>query len=416
MKKYFPILSDTSCRLKWSWSTLFLNSGKTASCHRASSSLIPDDFSNFHNTQEKIRDRQLMLEDKWPGHGCEYCRDIEAANGVSDRQFQNQIPDVYPSELDNDSSLTTVDPVVLEVFFSNTCNLGCVYCRAELSSTIQMEDLAHNGPILQDNEFNSVENQYKNLNPKFWEWFYKNSYKLKRLQILGGEPFLQKDLIKMLDHFEQTKHPELEFNLITNLALHPKIINPYLDRLAKLKRNGNLKRIDILASIDSWDSSQEYVRYKLDLDQFEQNMNYMLDQNAYRVGLLSTVNSLTINSMPALAQKYTEWNKKQIMFWYMHLVLPIETSIFSPVIFDFEVFKESLEQTQKLLPTQTWDDKKTIETFDGIVAKLEKMCSTDVQRQAQLLSFLQQNDQRRGNSWQEQFPWLVKEFKKNHAI
>ena len=139
MPKYFPIKSDTSCRLKWSWSTIYLNTGQTASCHRASGSHI-NDLNNFHNTDLKIQARQQMLDGQWPGHGCEYCRNIESAGGTSDRQFQNQIPEIYPPELDKDLTATVVDPVILEVFFSNTCNLKCVYCSPKLSSGIQQEN------------------------------------------------------------------------------------------------------------------------------------------------------------------------------------------------------------------------------------------------------------------------------------
>ena len=129
--KYFPINSQTSCRSKWSWSTLYLNKGATASCHRASTSAIPEKFEDFHNTPVKIQDRSVMLQSLWPGNGCEYCRDIEHSGGISDRMFQNQIPDVYTKELDQNNALTVVNPVVLEVFFSNTCNLSCIYCNAK---------------------------------------------------------------------------------------------------------------------------------------------------------------------------------------------------------------------------------------------------------------------------------------------
>ena len=65
-----------------------------------------NNFDNFHNTPEKIRDRKKMLEGKWPGHGCEYCKNLEQAGGRSDRQFQNTVPGVYPKELNKDQTLT----------------------------------------------------------------------------------------------------------------------------------------------------------------------------------------------------------------------------------------------------------------------------------------------------------------------
>jgi len=61
----FPIKTATACNSKWSWSTIWLTTGKTSSCHRVESIPIdPNDFSNFHNVPKKIQDRELMLEGK----------------------------------------------------------------------------------------------------------------------------------------------------------------------------------------------------------------------------------------------------------------------------------------------------------------------------------------------------------------
>jgi len=416
MEKFFPIVTDTSCRLKWSWSTIYLNTGTTASCHRASTSLIPEDFAQFHNTPEKKNDRAQMLRGEWPGNGCEYCKNIEDAGGVSERQFQNKIPEVYPSELNNNQTLVEVDPAIVEVFFANTCNLGCVYCNASLSSAIQMEDQTHGGPKIPGLEFVPTQNKYRNFNEKFWDWLQQHSKKIQRFHILGGEPFLQKDFRRLLDFFESTEHPQLEFSVVTNLSLNNKLLSPMLQRLAELKINNKVKRIDLQVSIDSWHKSQEYVRYGLDLDVFDQNMQFLLDSGAYRIGLLSTVSSLTINGMPELAQKYIEWNKTNTIFWYMILVLPNNTSVFDPTIFDYEVFEQSLNLTRELLPKQTWDDQRTLEVFDGVVSKLKNNCKNNIPRQLQLLDFLKINDKRRNTSWQQEFPWLVDVFKKNNVV
>ena len=415
MSKYFPIQTASSCKLKWAWSSLHLNKGITTSCHRSGSSDIPDQFDQFHNTETKIAHRAAMLRGEWPGGGCEYCKNIEDAGGNSDRMFQNQIPGSYPIELESDPTLLKVDPAILEVMFSNTCNLGCVYCNASLSSTIQMEDQRWGGSKIPINEFTPKENQYRDLNLKFWSWFERNSTKLQRFHILGGEPFLQKDLQRLLDFFQQVPHPDLEFNIVSNLSLDTKLISGPLDQLADLKNNNKLKRIDLQVSIDSWIESQQYVRYNLDLDTFERNLNYVMDQNAYRIGLLSTVTSLSIGGLPALARKHREWNNKHTIFWYMHLVYPGD-SVFDPTIFDFEVFASSLDETRQLLPNETWDDKKTVEIFEGIVSKLQKNCTNDVARQQKLLNFLTVNDQRRNTNWRQEFPWLEKVFKDNHVV
>lgn len=414
--RLFPIKTETSCRLKWSWSTLYLNTGITASCHRSSQSFIPDQFEDFHNTPVKIQDRSIMLQSQWPGNGCEYCRDIELAGGTSDRQFQNSIPEVYPSELDSDPTLTTISPAILEVFFSNTCNLACVYCSAKFSSTIQAENKKFGGAILPELDFEYKDNRAKELTPKFWRWFEKHSDSLQRLQILGGEPFLLKEVAQLIEYFEKYPNPKLEFNLVTNLNLPTSVLEPILEKLRLLKDNKKLKRIDIQVSVDCWGKSQEYIRYGFDLETFERNMLLLIEKNAFRIGLLSTFTSLSISTLTDLAIKYNQWCKKQKIFWYMHLVLPNNESVFDPTVIDYSYYEPYINEVYSLLPTESWDDKETLKSFSGIVAKLKENCKHNEQRQLKLVQYLDANDKRRQSSWRDIFPSLCNIIESKHVV
>jgi hypothetical protein len=119
--------------------------------------------------------------------------------------------------------------------------------------------------------------------------------------------------------------------------------------------------------------------------------------------------------MPDLCSKYLEWKKLHPMFWYMSLVGP-EDSVFSPVIFDYKVFEPALNRMHKMLPTETWDDRATIDTFTGIAAMLEKNCSNNTEQQHRLVEFFTENDRRRNTSWRKTFPWLVNILEKNNVV
>lgn len=409
MPRHFPIKSDTSCRLKWSWSTLYLNTGETASCHRSSRSYI-DNLTDFHNTDSKILAREKMLIGEWPGNGCEYCKNIESVGGASDRQFQNKIPEIYPLELDTDPTATVVDPVILEVFFSNTCNLRCVYCSAEYSSSIQQENKKFGGAIIAENNFEYQDNRYKELVPQFWNWMVTNGHKLQRLQVLGGEPFLQDDIDRLIDHFEQTPYPNLEFNLVTNLMIPTGLLRGKLQKLSTLLKRRHLKRVDLQCSVDSWGPAQEYVRQGFERTLFETNLRTVQEFKGFRIGLLSTLNALSINEMPQLANKFLEWNQKSTVYWYMHLVLPEGTSIFDPMNFDYSVFSNSLSTVSSCIPQDTWSDRQTWLIFDGIKNKLQKGCTNNIPKQTQLFDYLDQNDIRRNSNWKTLFPYFLKEL------
>jgi hypothetical protein len=129
----------------------------------------------------------------------------------------------------------------------------------------------------------------------------------------------------------------------------------------------------------------------------------------FRIGLLSTVNALSINEMPELARKFLEWNQHSVVYWYMHLVLPEGSSIFDPLNFDYGLFADSLDQLSALIPNDTWDNKQTYQIFDGIRNKLHKGCVAKYGKQNELLDYLDQIDARRNLDWKNTFPWLTKE-------
>ena len=88
----FPIKTATACQSKWTWSTVWMNKLSTSSCHRVDPVRFDlENFDNFHNTPNKLAERQLMLEGKWPQGGCQYCQKIEEAGGFSDRQHLSLI-------------------------------------------------------------------------------------------------------------------------------------------------------------------------------------------------------------------------------------------------------------------------------------------------------------------------------------
>ena len=120
MNKVFPIKTETACQLKWTWSTVCLTQGTTASCHRSNPHTFDHNLFDFHNTPSKLGDRSKMLAGAWPDQGCGYCRNIEEAGGQSDRQTNLDFPGILPPpELDYNLQAVNVTPRILEVYFDN---------------------------------------------------------------------------------------------------------------------------------------------------------------------------------------------------------------------------------------------------------------------------------------------------------
>jgi len=100
----------------------------------------------------------------------------------------------------------------------------------------------------------------------------------------------------------------------------------------------------------------------------------------------------------------------------MHLVLPNNQSVFDPTVFDYSYYESHLNKIHNLLPNETWDDKTTLEVFDGIATKLRVNCKQNLSRQSKLIEYLNANDTRRNTSWKNTFPCLNDQLKNNYVV
>jgi hypothetical protein len=409
-KTYFPIRTATSCQLKWNWTALYLNGGFSRTCHRtAETPLTPENFNNFHNTDVVLADRRRMLQGLWPETSCSYCRNIEEFGGVSDRLRQIDAPDLSPPELVDNPTAIQVSPAILEVFFNNTCNLGCLYCTPVLSSVINAENQKFGSFEKNNVSLTAIDTHYKDLSPHFWSWFPTGFVKLKRFGVLGGEPFYQKEFEKLLDMIEQHPNPNCELNIITNLMVSTDRLNMFVDRLKKLLLTKKLKRVDITCSIDCWGPQQEYVRWGLDLAQWQHNFETLIMNKWLYISVNQTITALTIKTMPELLIKLKEWNTIRPVHHHFSGPAP-GPSYFDAGILGGDQFKQDFDQILSLMPQSTDENKITYEYMLGIA---NSIIASDVNPQevSKLLTYLDEKDRRRNTNWEVLFPWLT-EYKK----
>jgi hypothetical protein len=410
MSKYFPIRTATACQLKWNWTSLYLSGGFSRTCHRtAETTLTPENFNNFHNTEIVLDDRKRMLQGLWPEQSCSYCRDIEESGGVSDRLRQIDIPNLVPPELDTDPNALVVSPTILEVFFNNTCNLGCLYCSPYLSSVINNENQKF-GTFTEGNvNLKKIETHHKDLTPYFWQWFPTGFPKLKRFGALGGEPFYQKEFEKLLDMIEQYPNPDCELYIVSNLMVSTERLNMFIERFKTLISTKKVRRIDVTCSIDCWGPQQEYVRWGLKIEQWEKNFETLLKHKWLYLSINQTITVLTIKTMPDLLIKLNQWNTERPI--HQHFSKPSPgPSYLDPVIMGNGIFKDDFEHILDLMPKKSKEDKITHDYMAGIASSIVNS-TTNPTEVNKLLHFLNEKDRRRGTNWENLFPWLT-EYKK----
>jgi hypothetical protein len=408
-KKYFPIKTKTACQLKWAWSTIILQGAITSSCHRVNPHTFDIDKFNFHNTPEKISQRETMLDGRWPKAGCQYCENIEKTNiGQSDRQFFLNVPNLSPIELDLNPTATIVSPTILEIYLDNLCNLGCLYCQPILSSRLDNESkkfgVFNKNGVLLDNTYQKVSN-YETVLDQFWIWMQNNANTLKRINVLGGEPLFQPQFETFFEFFENNPCPNLEFNVITNLMLSKSKLANYIDKFKHLIATKKIKRLEITASIDCWGPEQEFTRYGLKLATWQENFEYLIDQQWVKLNINNTISVLTIKTLPDLLLRLTNWKKdRKIEHYFAHVVDPSYMSI---GIFGADEFKEDFNKILSLMETDSWQGNHAYTYMKGIAATAQQSTQNTAEI-LKLITFLNEMDRRRSTKWRTTFPWLLK--------
>ena len=410
MTSEFPIKTATACRLKWNWSTLYLHKETTSSCHRCKQTeLTVDNFQDFHNLPVKITDRENMLQGKWPGNGCEYCRDIEQAGGVSERVIKQDFSgEHFPHELIDQPLATKVTPTTLEIYFNNICNMSCIYCGPYYSSVWEQE-LKKWGSIRIDKEIvkrNDIANgkNYDQLKQQLWIYLEKNYQHIKILQILGGEPFFQKEMDECLEFFSKHSNPELKIVIFTNLKTSKAKLQKYIDKFNQLIADKQIGSLQITASLDCWGPEAEYIRTGLDLKQWEENFLYILQQKEITVTVNAAFTNIGLKTLPDLIDKIDGWNKiNPVYFWFMTVVTP---SFLVPNIFGKYLSKDLNRSLVKFDKVNYLGQK---DYFVGLIKEIYSNKQNDIEIR-KLLIYLNEIDRRRNTNWREIFPWLEKDF------
>jgi organic radical activating enzyme len=352
-----------------------------------------------------------MLDGEWPGQGCEYCAKIEHSGGISDRNEINARANrkIIPIELFQNNQALAVSPTMVEIYFSNLCNMSCIYCGPGWSSTWEAEITRSPSKIrpflnTQLEEQRNIKSSLPILTEKFFQWFELNASGLTNLNILGGEPFFQPETDRLLDLFDQYPCPDLTLTIFSNLKVQKAKFQKMLDRLERFVDDGKIKSLLITASLDCWGPEQEYIRYGLDLVQWEDNFGELCKRQRINIEIHGTITCLTMPTMPDLIDKinyYSDQRYSSIGYTNNFVVTP---AFLSPGIFPKGFFDE---------------------TFDTIISKIrdsgekeimigyKKTINNSAYRPdliSELKNYLDELDAKRNTDWRKTFT-LLENFK-----
>lgn len=410
-KSFLPIPSDKACLQKWSQTSVYLWNNTSSTCHRNKNVEIPDDF-DFHNTEPVIKDRIKMLNGEWPNYnrGCEHCKFQELHGGLSDRLqlLQNKENERYvPKELYDDPTALRVRPTQVSVHFNNKCNMKCVYCGPNLSSA-WVNELRDNTkhPKEFDEWLFEKNNKYKERVEKFWKWMEENYSSLKAFDILGGEPWIQHETWECVQWMIEHPNPEVDFEIYSNMQIKPKLFQRHCEHLKELAKT--VREVLITVSLDCWGPASEYIRFGHDMETFDENMNYLVNECPELVTTMNwTVSSLSIPYTAPLIQKVINWNKdikdrRKIAVNYNKCIDPY---IYDPSIMPQGTFTKYIEEILDL-NEEMYGNNQYKNYPKGIFNEIEKS-PADYEKIQKLKDQLTLLDSRRNTDWKKTFPWLV---------
>jgi MoaA/NifB/PqqE/SkfB family radical SAM enzyme len=289
---------------------------------------------------------------------------------------------------------------MLEVYFDNTCNLKCLYCGPHFSSLWDAENIKFGDPAFAKSQHMDSNKQ------RLFEWLKLNRQDLTVFNILGGEPLYQPELEQCLELFEQYPAPELKLQIFTNLNARLPYLQKIIQRIKRLIATECIREFEITASLDCWGASQEYVRFPLNLVEWERNFEYLLSESWINLIINSTVTPLTVKTLPDLLKKINHWSQTRKVYHYQNSVNGPDY-MFIDIFGD--IFREDFEQAIALKPSQTPEEIASRNYLIGI-AKQSAHGGPRVDDIKKLFDFLNTMDHRRGTHWPTVFPWLVDEF------
>ena len=321
------------CSQKFTWLSVDLEKSVLYSCCNATAEKInmpwlTKNSGQLFNTPTLIQERQQMLLDQ-PVTSCyKSCWEPESKN-LSSRRTQLKTTEKTHTEL------TVDNPEILNIILGTTCNLTCVYCCKQYSSS-WFKDIASNGSYLDHPRFVLTEqekilsklSQVEIENSGHYQTLLNELTKfenIKEVHITGGEPFLYNNLHALLENL----HSIDKISIATGLGVNNKRFQRLLEKIQ------DKSKIALHISAENIDKSYEFNRYGNSWKNFNDNLNYLLD-NKFPVEFRSVLSNLTLFG---LIDFYNKFQNFDILYIYCR-----DPDFLSPNVLD-DTSKAQLTET-----------------------------------------------------------------------
>jgi organic radical activating enzyme len=302
MSNVIPIVPAHYCSNKFTFLKVDLEKQASLNCHAAAEhrinlSWLKENPGQLFNTPINIAEREQMLRGERNASCEKNCYPAEDKNEVSTRMIENNnsLHNVYTT------------PKMVDITLSSDCNMSCSYCCKEYSRTWR-DDLIHNGPYIIDgfidaerysvttrDQVVSKLTQTQKLTSSATKLLLTeiNALGMERVIITGGESFLNKHLLDVVDHVKHVPDVKIFTGLGVNKLRFARI----------LKLLTQYKNVRFAVSGENIGTLHEFNRHGCSWETWKSNLDLLKSLDA-NVTIHAVVSNLTL---PGFAEFYREF-------------------------------------------------------------------------------------------------------------
>jgi len=366
-----------------------------------------DDIKDIWNSEHARNMRQRMINGE-KIEECRFCWKEEEVGKTSKRMRENsnyfeQFKDRVEYAKNHDGKLDDNLPVYLDLRPGNLCNLKCRSCNSLFSSSFAKEVSEKWDKDL------SFYAQYKrnkiliddwSKTPTFWNNLDKLLPNLEHIYISGGEPLINKDLLKLLVKcVDENYAKNILLRLNTNLTvMHPE----FYDIFSKFKR------VSLGPSLDAFGNKVTYIRHPLTWETAEKNLIKFM-QLPSNVGI--DVNcTVTLMNVMYLDDLYLYLNELSIKYnKHIHIVTEMahEPKFLNVNILHPELKQEIRQRNLKLLNKIDFNPNQ-INAFNAVLDLMDQTPDDVDELRSEFKLFTNNLDKIRSEKFADVFPELRK--------
>jgi MoaA/NifB/PqqE/SkfB family radical SAM enzyme len=313
-------ISPTMCLAKFHEASIWVYSGKIASCHYTPFIQVGNTVDTFYNPPEKRQQQKEMIAGDQP-EACNSCWNFENLGLKSDRTRKSMSFNDHLSYENYKDPSYVFKPKALELAFQNTCNLACSYCSPQFS-TSWLNDIRVNG-VYTDITTDDRRHYQKDLKEidlmieppdltLFWEWFDSIADSLESIRVSGGEPLMHEEVFRLFSTMTE-RNPNIECVIHTNLCQKPTIIGRFLNNIKKLPN------VRVNVSNESAGEVAEFIRDGMVYSEWLTNLEKLCNSTARLVTVSTTCSAIAMQTLDELFLDIIELRKRTLVRPYISI-------------------------------------------------------------------------------------------------